>query len=189
MVKRHSREITISNIKIGGKNPVVVQSMAATRTTDTKKTIEQINALHDAGAKIVRLAIDSKKDVESLKVIRENTNVALSADLQENYRLIKNIAPYIDKVRYNPGHLHHHERSKSIKDKVSMIVDEANENNLAIRIGVNCGSVDPLLKERFDDDVEAMVESASQHCQILEDIGFKNYLVSLKDDLSNLCIS
>ncbi|MFL2635006.1 MAG: (E)-4-hydroxy-3-methylbut-2-enyl-diphosphate synthase [Dehalococcoidia bacterium] len=181
MVKKNSREITISNIKIGGTNPVVVQSMAATRTTDTNKTIQQINALHDAGAKIVRLAIDSKKDVESLKIIRENTNVALSADLQENYRLIKNIAPYIDKVRYNPGHLHHHERSKSIKDKVSMIVEEANKNNLAIRIGVNCGSVDPVLKEKFDDDVDAMVESASQHCQILENMGFKNYLVSLKD--------
>ena len=181
MIEKNTREIKISDIKIGGGNPIVVQSMAATRTTDTNKTIDQINSLDKAGAKIVRLAIDSKKDVESLKIIREQTNVALSADLQENYRLIKDIAPYIDKVRYNPGHLHHHERNKSINDKVSMIVEEASKNNLAIRIGVNCGSVDPILKEKFDDDVEAMVESASQHCQILENMGFKNYLVSLKD--------
>tara|TARA_Y100001970_G_scaffold210038_1_gene256146 strand:- start:13555 stop:14661 length:1107 start_codon:yes stop_codon:yes gene_type:complete len=188
MNQRRTREIKINNIGIGGNNPIVVQSMAATRTTDTDKTIEQINSLHKAGAKIVRLAIDSKKDVEALKVIREQTTVALSADLQENYRLIKDIAPYIDKVRYNPGHLHHHERTKSIKDKVSMIAEEASNNNLAIRIGVNCGSVDPVLKEKFDDDVEAMVESASQHCQILENLGFKNYLVSLKDSDYNKVI-
>mgnify|MGYP003389299522 CR=1 FL=1 len=116
--KRNTREISVRNIKIGNNRPIVIQSMAATKTTDTKRTIAQINALDKAGAGIVRLAIDSKKDCEALAIIRDKTQVPLSADLQENYRLVKDIAPYIDKVRYNPGHLHHHEKTKSIKSKV-----------------------------------------------------------------------
>jgi (E)-4-hydroxy-3-methylbut-2-enyl-diphosphate synthase len=186
--KRHTREISVRDIKIGNNRPIVIQSMAATKTTDTKRTISQINALDKAGAGIVRLAIDSKKDCEALAIIRDGTKVPLSADLQENYRLVKDIAPYIDKVRYNPGHLHHHEKTKSIKSKVGFIAGIAEKNNLAIRVGVNCGSVDPILKDKFSDDVEAMVESANQHCQILEEIGFTNYLVSLKDSDFNKVI-
>jgi len=188
MKKRTTREITIGNIILGNNNPIAVQSMAATKTTDVDRTISQINSLHDAGADIVRIAIDSKKDCAALSIIRNATQVALSADLQENYRILKDIAPYIDKVRYNPGHLHHHEKNKSIAYKVENIASIAAKYNLAIRIGVNCGSVDPVLKEKFSDDVQAMVESARQHCEILENIGFRNYLVSLKDSDYNKVI-
>ena len=128
--KRETREISIGKITIGKNNPIVIQSMAATKTTDIDRTVTQINSLDKAGAGIVRLAIDSKKDCEALAIIRDKTNVALSADLQENYRLVKNIAPYIDKVRYNPGHLHHHEKAKSIKAKVEFIASIAEKNNL-----------------------------------------------------------
>jgi (E)-4-hydroxy-3-methylbut-2-enyl-diphosphate synthase len=96
--------------------------------------------------------------------------------------LVSDVAPYVDKVRYNPGHLHHHEREKTVEAKVAFIAEEAARHDVALRVGVNCGSVDPLLKERFGhDDVGAMVESALQHTRILDDLGFTRYVVSMKD--------
>jgi (E)-4-hydroxy-3-methylbut-2-enyl-diphosphate synthase len=85
-------------------------------------------------------------------------------------------------VRYNPGHLHHHQKDKSVREKVAFIAEHAARNDCAIRVGVNCGSVDPLLKDRFgDDDISPMVESAVQHTSLLDDLGFTRYVVSLKD--------
>ena len=89
----------------------------------------------------------------------------LSVDLQENYRLAEIVAPHVDKIRYNPGHLHHHEKSKSIRDKVAYIADIAVKHDIALRVGVNCGSVDPDVKSKFDehDSISPMLESASGH--------------------------
>ena len=95
----------------------------------------------------------------------------------------------MDKIRYNPGHLFHLDKHKTIREKVEFIVNSAKENDCAIRIGVNCGSVDPDYKERYkDDSVEAMVRSAVDHCQMLDEMGFVNYCVSLKDSESNKVI-
>ncbi|MBI4374761.1 MAG: flavodoxin-dependent (E)-4-hydroxy-3-methylbut-2-enyl-diphosphate synthase, partial [Deltaproteobacteria bacterium] len=179
---RKSREIQIGRLRLGGGHPIAVQSMCATRTQDLEATRRQIRILEAAGADLIRVAIDSEKDAEALTGLSRETEVPLSVDLQENYRLAERIAPHVQKIRYNPGHLHHHERQKTAQEKVAWLADQASKNSCAIRIGVNCGSVDPVWKERFpENEVEAMVSSAVEHCRFLDDLGFKNYLVSLKD--------
>ena len=178
-----TRSITIGTIKIGQQHPIAVQSMTATHTSDIDATVEQIQALTDAGADVVRIAVDSKKDALALKEIRKQTNVNLAVDLQENYRLAEIVATSVDKIRYNPGHLYHHERDKPWQDKVRFIAGVAKEHGCAIRVGVNCGSVDPAKKEQFaeDDSLGPMLASAWEHCDFLDSIDFLNYCVSLKD--------
>ena len=159
--------------------------MAATKTQDTDATVRQVELIQAAGADLVRIAVDSKADVRALSEVRDRTRPTganLSVDLQESYRLIADVAPFVDKVRYNPGHLHHHEKDKPVEDKVAFIAEQAVTHDVALRVGVNCGSVDPVLKDRFGkDDVGAMVESALQHTRILDDLGFTRYVVSMKD--------
>jgi (E)-4-hydroxy-3-methylbut-2-enyl-diphosphate synthase len=180
--RKPTRSVQIGPLNIGAGAPVAVQSMCATRTQDIDATIEQTNQLQRAGAAIVRIAIDSDKDAEALKEIRRQTTAVLSVDLQENYRLAAKVASHVDKIRYNPGHLHHHEKEKTVPDKVKWIVNVAKDHGNAIRIGVNCGSVAPEFLERYpDDQMKAIVESAAYHCNLLEDLHFENYVVSLKD--------
>ena len=182
MARNPTRAVRIGPITVGGGSPIAVQSMAATKTQDIEATVRQVKLLEAAGADIVRIAVDSRKDVEALAEVRGRTSATLSVDLQENYRLAEIVAPHVDKVRYNPGHLWHHERDKPTRDKVAFLAEVAERNDCAIRVGVNCGSVDPVMIERFgDDDVGAMVESALEHCAMLDDLGFTRYVVSLKD--------
>lgn len=178
-----TRLVKIGNIAIGGGSPIAVQSMTATRTQDIDKTVAQIRDLVNAGADVVRVAIDSQKDAEALIEIRGQVEGNLSVDLQENYRLAEVIAPYVEKLRYNPGHLYHHEREKPWEDKVRYIADIARDNDCALRVGVNCGSVDPAMKAKYaeDDSISPMLESAWNHCQLLDDYDFTRYCVSLKD--------
>ena len=177
-----TRAVRVGPITIGGVAAIAVQSMAATRTQDVDATVRQVELLQAAGADLVRIAVDSKRDVEALAQVRERTSATLSVDLQENYRLATLVAPLVDKVRYNPGHLHHHERDKPVREKVAFLVETAERHDVALRVGVNCGSVDPALTERFGaDDVGAMVESALQHTALLDELGFTRYVVSLKD--------
>ena len=124
-----TRAVKIGSVTIGGNNLIAVQTMASTHTTNIKELIEQIKTFENVGADIARIAIDSKADVEALKVIRENTTMNLAVDIQENYRLIELIAKSVDKVRYNPGHLWHHEPKKSWQDKVQFIAETAGKNN------------------------------------------------------------
>ncbi|QPJ63567.1 MAG: (E)-4-hydroxy-3-methylbut-2-enyl-diphosphate synthase [Candidatus Nitronauta litoralis] len=187
--KRSTRQVKIGSLTIGGDSPIAVQSMTATRTQDLEATGRQIEILEKAGADVIRIAVDSKEDVEALKKLRESTDAVLSVDLQENYLLAPEVAPLVDKIRYNPGHLWHLQKEKPIREKVQFIVDAAKKNNCAIRIGVNCGSVDPDYKSRFpDDSVQSMVESAVDHCAMLDEMGFVNYCVSLKDSDSEKVI-
>ncbi|MCY4615926.1 MAG: flavodoxin-dependent (E)-4-hydroxy-3-methylbut-2-enyl-diphosphate synthase, partial [Chloroflexi bacterium] len=182
MARNPTRSVRIGPITVGDGSPIAVQSMAATKTQDIEATVRQVKLLEAAGADIVRIAVDSRKDVEALAEVRGRTSATLSVDLQENYRLAEIVAPHVDKVRYNPGHLWHHERDKPTRDKVAFLAEIAERNDCAIRVGVNCGSVDPIMIERFgDDDVGAMVESALEHCAMLDDLGFTRYVVSLKD--------
>ena len=177
-----TRPVSVGQIQIGGGAPIAIQSMAATKTQDIEATLRQVRLLQAAGADLVRIAVDSKRDVEALAEIRGQTDVPLSVDLQENYRLAEIVAPYVDKLRYNPGHLHHHEKDKSIEEKVAFIARVAEEHDCALRVGVNCGSVDPRMLERYDGDHErAIVASAVEHCAILDGLGFERYVVSLKD--------
>jgi (E)-4-hydroxy-3-methylbut-2-enyl-diphosphate synthase len=177
-----TRSVRVGRAWIGSAHPVAVQSMCATRTQDIDATVEQAEAIRNAGGDIVRVAVDNPKDVEALAEIRRQTPANLVVDLQENYRLAASVAPHVDKVRYNPGHLYHHEREKPVREKVRFLADVAREHDCAIRVGVNCGSVDPELKARHpEDDIAAMVESALQHCALLDELGFDRYVVSLKD--------
>jgi (E)-4-hydroxy-3-methylbut-2-enyl-diphosphate synthase len=183
IVRNPTRAVRIGSITIGAGNPIAVQSMTATHTQNIDATVEQINALHAAGADVVRVAVDSTKDAETLKEIRRQTAANLVIDLQENYRMAEVVAPHVDKIRYNPGHLYHHERQKSWKEKVSYLAKVAADNDLAMRVGVNCGSVDPdkKLKHEAEDSISPMLESALEHCDHLDSIGFTRYNVSLKD--------
>ena len=190
MQLRKTRKIHIGKLVIGGDSPIAVQSMAATQTQDLTATSRQIEVLEKANADIIRIAVDNEKDVEALKILREKfPDSTWSVDLQENYKLAPLVAPWVDKIRYNPGHLFHLEKDKSIREKVQFIVEAARENQCALRIGVNCGSVDPDYKEKYkNDSTEAMVRCAVDHCQMLDDMQFENYCVSLKDSDSDKVI-
>jgi (E)-4-hydroxy-3-methylbut-2-enyl-diphosphate synthase len=182
MKRNPTRTVKVGSVSLGAGHPVAVQSMCATRTQDVDATVEQAESIRNAGAGLVRVAVDSPKDVEALAEVRRQTPANLVVDLQENYRLAETVAPHVDKVRYNPGHLWHHEKSKPVGEKVRFLVDVARAHDLALRVGVNCGSVDPEIKARFpEDDVAAMVESALEHCRMLDDLGYDRYVVSLKD--------
>lgn len=178
-----TRAVKIGRTTIGGGHPIAVQSMTATHTQDVEATVAQILDLEAAGADVVRIAVDSRKDAEALVEIRARTSAVLSVDLQENYRAAELVAPHVDKVRYNPGHLYHHEPEKPWQDKVRYLVDVAVKHDCAMRVGVNCGSVDPAMKDKFDphDSISPMLASAWEHCELLDRIGFTRYCVSLKD--------
>jgi (E)-4-hydroxy-3-methylbut-2-enyl-diphosphate synthase len=177
-----TRAVRVGSVQLGGGAPIAVQSMCATRTRDIDTTARQTEALRLAGADLVRVAVDSKRDAQALAALRERSSAALVVDLQEHYRLAESVAPYVDKLRYNPGHLHHHERRRSTRDKVAWLADTAAAHDCALRIGVNCGSVAPEYDEKFPgDSIGAMVACALDHCALLDDLGFARYVVSLKD--------
>lgn len=178
-----TRSVRIGSIEIGSGHPIAVQSMTATHTQNIDATVEQVNALHAAGADVVRIAVDSDKDAAALAEIRRQTAANLSVDLQENYRLAEKVAPHVDKIRYNPGHLYHHEKTRPWQEKVQYIAAVAVEHDCALRIGVNCGSVDPAKKAKFGaaDDISPILESGLEHCEQLERLGFTRFVVSLKD--------
>ncbi len=183
--RRKTRSVRVGTLIIGSEGPISVQSMCATPTQQIDKTLGQIRLLQAAGADLIRVAIDSRADVDALREIRSQTDARLVIDLQESYRLAEQVAPLVDKIRYNPGHLHHHQKSVSVKDKVKFIVDCAGANNCALRIGVNFGSLDPSQSEHFEDSKDAALKSASEHINILEGLGFTNFVVSLKSSDPN----
>ena len=186
---RKTRTVRIGPLRVGGEAPIAVQSMAATRTQDIAATRGQVERLQAAGADLVRVAIDSPKDAEALREIAAGIHVPLSVDLQENYRMAEAVAPFVAKLRYNPGHLHHHERTKSTEEKVAWIVDVARRHDCAIRIGVNAGSIAPEYKERYPgDNVGAIVACAVEHCALLDGMDFPDFVVSIKDSDPRLVI-
>jgi (E)-4-hydroxy-3-methylbut-2-enyl-diphosphate synthase len=183
-IKRNqTRGVKIGSVVIGNGNRIAVQSMTATKTTDVEATVALVQLMHDAGADVIRIAVDSKKDAAALAEIRSQTTANLSVDLQENYRLAEIVAPHVDKIRYNPGHLYHHETEKPWQDKVRYLAEIAKHNDCAMRVGVNCGSVDPEKKSKYDpsDSITPMLESALEHCEFLDSLDFTRYCVSLKD--------
>ena len=180
LIERVTRRVRIGRVEIGRGLPIAVQSMCATKTQDIAATLRQIRLLCQAGADIVRLAVDSRRDVEALEQIRNQTDAVLVVDLQENYRLAEKIAPFVEKFRYNPGHLYHHSPQVSVRDKVKYLIDVAGANDCAVRIGVNFGSIDPEKKFGDEDPQHAALCSALEHCEIAESLGFKRYVVSLK---------
>ena len=178
-----TRAVRIGSVTIGAGHPIVVQSMCATKTSDVDSTVGQVSRLTAAGAGVVRIAVDTRQDAEALAEIRRRTEGNLAVDLQENYRLAAEVAPLVDKIRYNPGHLFHHERERPWQEKVRFLADTAGEHDCAIRVGVNCGSVDPGKRAKFaaEDSIGPMLASALDHCELLDRLSFTRFCVSLKD--------
>lgn len=186
-IKRNpTREVRIGSVFIGANHPIAVQTMCATKTRDVEATFRQIVELTEAGAKLVRVACDSQNDAEALETISDKIRqlnpalrekINLSVDLQENYRIAEKIAPFVAKIRYNPGHLHHAEPEIPWREKVRWLAETARKNDVALRIGINCGSIDPTKKAEED----PIFASALEHVEWLGEIGFDRFCVSMKD--------
>jgi (E)-4-hydroxy-3-methylbut-2-enyl-diphosphate synthase len=185
ITRRKTRSVKVRDLIIGSAGPISVKSMCATKTQDIPATLNQVSMLVDHGADVIRIAVDSRKDVEALAEIRKATSARIVVDLQESYKLAEKVAPFVDKIRYNPGHLHHHEKNVPVAEKVRFLVQTAKTHNLALRIGVNFGSLDPSQRAENEDPMEAALHSATQHIGYLEELGFQNYVVSLKSSDPN----
>jgi len=183
--RRPTWTVKAGDLFIGSEHPISVQSMCATPTRDIEGTLSQINLLESAGADLIRIAVDSRQDVEALASLRGQTKARLVIDLQESYRLAEKVAPYVEKIRYNPGHLHHHQKKVAVFDKVKYLVDVAGAHQCALRIGINFGSLDPEKKQEQGDPLEAALQSAEEHIGYMDQLGFKNFLVSLKSSNPN----
>ncbi len=190
IVRNRTRSIKVGTITIGGDSPIVVQSMCATPTSDVETTSRQLQSLADAGAGVVRMAVDSKKEAQAVIEIAARVETNICVDLQENWRLAEILSPHVSKIRYNPGHLHHHERAVPWREKVNRLAQWAQSGDTALRIGVNCGSVDPAMKDAWpaEDSVSPLVASALEHAEFLDSIDFTRYVVSLKDSDPQLVI-
>lgn len=173
--RRISREVSVGNVKIGGENPISIQSMTNTDTRDAKATIEQIKRLEEVGCDVVRVAVPDMEAAKNIGEIKQNVSIPVIADIHFDYRLaLEAIDQGVDGVRINPGNI------GSI-DRVKMVVNKCREKNLKIRIGVNGGSLEKELLEKYGSaTAEALVESALGHVKILEDLDFYNIVISLK---------
>ena len=183
--RRATRMVRAGSLAIGGGAPISVQSMCATKTQDIAATLAQIRLLEAHGADLIRIAVDSKKDVEALAELRPQTHANLVVDLQESFELAERVAPYVQKIRYNPGHLHHHQKSISVRDKVRFLVGVAKGHSLALRIGVNFGSLDPGHHDAAESSIEAALRSVEEHVQLMTELDFENFVVSLKSSDPN----
>ena len=173
--RRKTREINIGGVKIGGNNPIAIQSMCNTDTRNAKATIEQIKKLEEAGCEIVRVAVPDMEAAEAVREIRNNINIPLVADIHFDYRLaLKCMDNGIDKIRINPGNIGSH-------DRVKQVADMAKKNHVPIRIGVNSGSLEKKLVEKYGGVTpEGLVESALGHVKLLEENDFYDTAISIK---------
>ena len=174
MIKRYkTKKIYVGNVPIGGDSPISVQSMTYSKTSDVKATVEQIKALHFAGADIVRVAVPDMAAANALKTIKEQATLPLVADIHFNYKLALIAAQSVDCIRINPGNI-------GDKTRVKEIVKACQERNLPIRIGVNCGSLEEQFENKYGQTAQGMVASAQYNIQFLEDLGFTDIKISLK---------
>lgn len=189
IIRRKTRSVQVGDLSIGSEHRIAVQSMCATKTQNIEATLSQIELLREHGADIIRVAVDSKRDVEALAELRRQTKARLVVDLQESYRLAGLVAPHVDKIRYNPGHLHHHEKDVPVFEKVKYIVDSARAHDLAIRIGINFGSLDPSKSEHSEGSEQAALQSCDEHIAYMQQLKFENFVVSLKSSDPNAVIA
>ncbi|WP_295094526.1 flavodoxin-dependent (E)-4-hydroxy-3-methylbut-2-enyl-diphosphate synthase [uncultured Catenibacterium sp.] len=183
MLREETRSVQVGNLTIGGNNHVVIQSMCNTKTKNVEATIKQINALEQAGCELVRVAVFDKEDAYAIKEIKKGIHIPLVADIHFDYKLaLIAIESGIDKVRINPGNI------GSI-EKVKAVVDACKEKHIPIRIGVNGGSLEKEILEKYGEPTpEGMVESAMKHVKILEDLDFHDIVISLKSSNTMLTI-
>lgn len=183
MLREETRSVQVGNLTIGGNNHVVIQSMCNTKTKNVEATIKQINALEKAGCELVRVAVFDKEDAYAIKEIKKGIHIPLVADIHFDYRLaLIAIESGIDKVRINPGNI-------GSTEKVKAVVDACKEKHIPIRIGVNGGSLEKEILEKYGEPTpEGMIESAMKHVKILEDLDFHDIVISLKSSNTMLTI-
>ena len=174
MKRRDSRTIYVRGLPIGGRNPIPVQSMTNTHTEDARATLAQIRSLEEAGCQIVRLAVPNRLAARALPEIRRGTDMPLVADIHFDYTLALAAAEAgIDKIRINPGNIGSSER-------VRLVADACRDRGIPIRIGVNSGSVEKELLEKYGLGPRALCESALRHVKMLEDCSFEDICISVK---------
>lgn len=183
MKRTETRSIYVRDLKIGGQNKVVIQSMCNTRTSDIEATVAQILQLEQVGCELVRMAIIDEKDAAAITEIRKRTHIPLVADIHYDYRLaIAAVKAGIDKIRLNPGNI-------GGREHVEAVVSVCKQYHIPIRIGINSGSLEKDIHEKYGrPTAEGMMESARRHVQILEDLDFHDICLSFKSSDPLLCI-
>jgi len=173
--RRQSTQIKVGNVLIGGDAPIAVQSMTNTRTTDVDATVAQIRAIAAAGADLVRVSVPTMEAAEAFKLIKQQSPIPLVADIHFDYRIALKVAEYgVDCLRINPGNI-------GREDRIRAVVDAAKDYNIPIRIGVNGGSLEADIQEKYREPTpEALVESAMRHVDILDRLNFDQFKVSVK---------
>lgn len=173
--REQTKPIKVGSIYIGGNHPVVIQSMTNTKTKDVQATVNQIESLTAVGCQIVRLAVLTPKDAKAIKEIKKQVSIPIVADIHFDYRLaLESIESGVDKIRINPGNI-------GSEDNIKKVVDACKQNAIPIRIGINSGSIEKHILEKYKKpSPEAMVASAKYHVELLEKFGFDDIIISLK---------
>lgn len=183
MTRERTKVVQIGNVKIGGGNPIAIQSMTNTKTEDVDATVAQIHALEKAGCEIIRCAVPTMEAAEALGEIKKQIHIPLVADIHFDYRLaIAAIENGADKIRINPGNI-------GDASRVQAVVDKAKEHGIPIRVGVNSGSLEKNLVEKYGGvTVEGLVESAMDKVHMIEEMGYDNLVVSIKSSDVLMCV-
>ena len=179
-----THEVKIGNVRIGGGNPIAIQSMCNTPTKDVEATVAQILRLEKAGCEIIRVAVPDEESAEAVKAIRERIHIPLVADIHFNWRLaVRSIENGVDKIRINPGNI-------GGKENLVRVVEAASERNIPIRVGVNSGSLEKELIAKYGGHVtaEGIVESALLKCRMIEELGYHNLVISIKSSNVPMCV-
>ena len=183
ILREETKEIRIGDVVIGGKHPITIQSMTNTKTEDVEKTVEQILKLEAAGCEIIRCAVPTIEAAKALKEIKERIHIPIVADIHFDYRLaIAAIENGADKIRINPGNI-------GGEDRLRAVVEKAKEYNVPIRVGVNSGSLEKELVEKYNGvTAEGIVESALDKVHMIENMGYENIVVSIKSSDVLMCV-
>lgn len=183
MKRNKTRQIKVGDVLIGGQDKVIIQSMCNTKTKDVESTVKQILELEDLGCEIIRVACLDIEDAKAIKKIKEKIHIPIVADIHFDYKIaLEAINSGVDKIRINPGNI-------GKEENVKKVVDACKEKGIPIRIGVNAGSLEKDLLEKYHHPTaEAMVESARRHIEILEKLDFYDICLSLKSSNLELCL-
>ena len=184
MYKRtETRPIYVGKVQIGGQNKVVIQSMCNTKTKDVKSTVEQILKLEKAGCEIIRVACLDIEDAKAIAEIKKQIHIPIVADIHFDYKIaLQAIESGVDKIRINPGNIGDEEKTRAV-------VEACKANKIPIRIGVNAGSLEKNLLEKYGKPCsDAMIESAKHHVEILEKLDFYDIAISLKASNLDMCV-
>ncbi|MEE1306281.1 MAG: flavodoxin-dependent (E)-4-hydroxy-3-methylbut-2-enyl-diphosphate synthase [Agathobacter sp.] len=183
MERSITREIKIGNKVIGGNNPILIQSMTNTKTEDVAATVAQIKQLEEAGCDIIRCAVPTMEAAKAISEIKKQINIPLVADIHFDYKLaIAAMENGADKIRINPGNI-------GSEDRVKAVVDVAKQRNIPIRVGVNSGSLEKELVEKYNGvTAEGLVESALSKVKLIEDMGYDNLVISIKSSDVMMCV-